>query len=464
MNWVVNETNKTKLKDKRLNDRLQTLLTQLSKTPGDSIPAACQSQADTVAAYRFFDNDKIAPKQILSGHVHASLQRINAQPVVLLVQDTTQLNYVSETDKVFESGTLHRTEKDSYWLHPSVAFTPERVNLGVLGYEFWQRAETDSKNTRKHRPIEDKESMRWLRGYELACAVQAANPDCCIVSVADREADIYEWLLMAYQQPAASKAEFIIRANANRRVDNEEDDDEVDYLWQTLAQAQPLGRYVLELTRTPTRAARTAEIVVRAQSVTFRGPRRPGGALPNIDLYAVFACEENPPIGEVAVEWMLLTSLPALDFGQAQTVIGWYKARWEIELYFRTLKSGCKVEDLRLETDTRLENALTVYMIIAWHLHNMTMQAREHPDSSCEVVFARKEWRMIYALHRKIVPAQPPRLRDVVRLLAQLGGFLARKGDGEPGMKTVWRGYTRLLQALDAVVALNEIREHDICV
>lgn len=460
MNWIENETKAAKFGDKRLNNRLQQVLSKLAHSPFESIPCNCQTAAETLAAYRFFDNHRVTPPEILGGHVTASLARIETQPVVLLAQDTTHLSFEREGEKLFTDGTLHKTEKESYWLHTTVALTPQRINLGMMHHEFWQRDENRPKIRQQKLPIEKKESMRWLRGYEVACAVQKRCKDTCVVSIADREGDIYDWFYNAMQQPLESKAEYIIRASANRRISTPEDDD-VCYLWATMSKANVLGTYTLELARTPTRQARCAEIEVRAQPVSFCGPCHRKKTLPAVDMYAVYAREIAPPKDEAAVEWMLLTSLVTDTFATAQTVVAWYKARWEIELYFRTLKSGCQVEALRLETDTRLENALAIYLMIAWHLHNTTMLARETPNENCERLFKREEWRMIYALMRKPLPSEPPPLRDCVRTLAQVGGFLARKGDGEPGMKTVWRGYVRLLQALDTVDALSACRERN---
>lgn len=222
MDWIADEMKNNRLPDKRLTNRLSNVLRQLSQTPDESVPANCQTWSETLAAYRFFDNDRIDAHDILSGHAHATGERIAAQAVALLVQDTTQLNYVVEGEKLFEQGTLHRTEKDSYWLHPTVAFTPERVNLGIVHHEFWQRPDARQGETRKRRDIPDKESMRWLRGYEIACAVQARCPATCVISVADREGDIYDCFKAVPEQTSAVRAEVIIRANANRRLDTDD--------------------------------------------------------------------------------------------------------------------------------------------------------------------------------------------------------------------------------------------------
>ena len=156
-------------------------------------------------------------------------------------------------------------------------------------------------------------------------------------------------------------------------------------------------------------------------------------------MYAVYAKEKHPPTGEDSIEWMLLTSLPVESEEAAQAVIGWYCARWEIEIYFLVLKQGCQTEELRLETDARLLNCISVYMIIAWRIHVITMHNRERPNIRCDLLFSEREWKTIYLMQKP--PKKPPTLREITQLLAQLGGFLARKRDGEPGVKNIWRGY-----------------------
>jgi hypothetical protein len=178
-----------------------------------------------------------------------------------------------------------------------------------------------------------------------------------------------------------------------------------------------------------------------------------------VQLWAVYARERKPPKGEEPIEWLLLTSVPVEDFSGACLVVQWYRARWEIELFFRVLKQGCQIERLRLETPHRLLNALAIYLIIAWRIHTITMLGRAYPDASCEVVFEPREWRTIYLMqYQSPPPDPPPSLRDTVRALAQLGGFLARTGDGEPGIKAIWQGYQRLhdfLYAIETHLAAN---------
>ncbi|HEV8711233.1 MAG TPA: transposase DNA-binding-containing protein [Candidatus Binatia bacterium] len=170
MSWVANEVAGCRLKDQRLTQRLAVIVERLAAKPTASIPAACHGWGETQATYRFLSNDRVEAEEILGGHSAATVQRIATEPVVLLVQDTTFLEYIK--DLVSKGmGTLRETSRDEHLLHPSVAFTPTRVNLGILHHQFWQRPEEPVGHLRTQCPIEEKESYRWLVGYEVACAV-----------------------------------------------------------------------------------------------------------------------------------------------------------------------------------------------------------------------------------------------------------------------------------------------------
>jgi Transposase DNA-binding/Transposase Tn5 dimerisation domain len=453
--WVAEEMAESQMRDARHAKRLATLLTQLSEQPVSSIPSACQGWAETVAAYRFLANPSVGLAEILSGHKEATLERIRRQEVALLVQDTSFLNYGTLQAKA-GMGTVKERTCDEHLLHVTVAFTPERVNVGVLGAKLWQRPEQPVGHKRKRKPIEEKESYRWLEGYALACEVQHACAGTVVVSVADCEGDIQEWFLDAMGRPGQERAEFVIRAKCNRRL---APGAAQGYLWEELQAAHPLGRVTFELSRQADRPTRQVTLIVRARPVTFHGARRLGGRLPPVQLWAIYARERKPPKGEEPIEWLLLTSVPVEDFAGASLVMQWYRARWEIELFFRVLKQGCQIERLRLAADHRLLNAIAVYLIIAWRIQTITMMGRAYPEASCEVVFEPREWQTIYTIQfHSPPPAQPPPLRDTTRALAQLGGFLARKGDGEPGINSIWQGYQRLhnfIHAIETHLAVN---------
>ena len=445
MGWAEAETDRASLPDARLKRRLTRVLEQLSAQPTASIPAASGTWADTKAAYRLFDNDRVDAVDILDGHSRATLQRIAAESVVLLVQDTTFLSDIRDLQGR-GVGTLRLTKRAEYLLHPSVAFSESRVNLGVLGHHFWQRPQERTGRRRERCLLEEKESYRWLLGYDMACALQVLNPDTLVVNVAAREGDSYEWFLAGeFDEEVPDRAGYLIRAKCNRRVAPGENGS----LWERLAQAPVLGQTTVSITKRPGRRARVATLHVRARTVTFHRAHRRGRNPAPVTVTAVYAREARPPAGETALEWMLLTNLPVDHFAAAQRLIGWYQARWEIELYFRILKQGCRIEDLRLETAQRLERCIAVYLIVAWRLHYLTQIARSRATAPCSQVFSPAEWQTIYVLQKQQPPPkESPSLREIVRMLAQLGGFLARKGDGEPGPETLWRGFNVLRQSM----------------
>lgn len=444
--WVAHEMQAADLPDERLKKRLSTILTCLSKNAANSIPAACQGWSETKSAYRFFDNRRIGLDEILSGHKAATVKRIAKQTMVLLAQDTTFMDLGKE--EAVGLGTLKRNQSDNYLLHPTIAFTPSRSNLGVLGAKLWQRPEKNIAHLRNQKPIEEKESYRWLESYELACEVQSQCPDTLVLSVADREGDIHEWFLLAQNKPIEERAELLVRAKCNRRIQKE--DGEYSRLWEALSVSPVRGQLTIKTPRTGNKPSRSATLNVRIKEVEFRG--RQGKTSRPVFMHAVYAKEACPPKGSAAIEWMLLTSLPVETYKAAETVIGWYCVRWEIEIYFRVLKQGCQIEELQLETDKRLLNCIGVYLVIAWRIHTITMQGRQWPDIRCNILFSEKEWKTIYLMQKKTKPPlKPPTLREVSRMLAQLGGFLARKGDDEPGVKNIWRGYSALQNYIDAL-------------
>lgn len=451
---MANEVAGCRLRDQRLKPRLERILERLGAKPTVSIPAACQGWGETQATYRFLSNGRIEAAEILEGHSQATIQRIEAEAVVLIVQDTTFLEYIKDVAGK-GVGTLRETIREEHLLHPSVAFTPAGENLGVLTHQFWQRPEEPVGHLRAQRPIEEKESYRWLLGYDVACEVQRCCPETLVVSVADREGDIHEWFLDAAERAEEEQAAFVIRAKCNRRVAAQPRD---TYLWEALGEAPVLGRTAVEVAEQAGRTARQARLTVRTRTVTFNRGRRRGGNLPPVSVNVVYVKEEAPPRGEDPLEWMRLTNLPVDDFPTAELIIGWYRARWGIELYFRILKQGCRIEKLRLETPERLERCLAIYMIIAWRLHSLTHLARVYPHAPCTKVFDVKQWQTIYLLQtRKRPPQKPPPLRTMTRMLAQLGGFLARRGDGEPGVETIWRGYMEMRRAVHTLAIAKAV-------
>ena len=184
---------------------------------------------------------------------------------------------------------------------------------------------------------------------------------------------------------------------------------------------------------------------VRAARVRVKAPEEKRGAVPFVDVNAILIREPDPPSGEPGVEWLLLTDLPIGSKAEIEAVIELYTRRWQIELYFHTLKSGCRVEERQLETDHNLLALIAMYMIVAWHVEYLTNLARMAPDLSCATVLDDDEWRAAYALNEmEPPPTTPPPLRVILARIAALGGFHPTKANPHPGSKSVWIGLQRI--------------------
>ena len=448
--WVRTETEKQVMGDVRLNKRLATLLNTLSAEPSKSLPCANDTWSETFAAYRFFDNDKVSFDSIMTGHQAATLDRIRKESVILIPQDTTFLNFATDS-KSKEMGTLRTKDSNQQLLHTSIAITPSRVNLGIVEGSMWQRPEKKTKNSRHTTPIEKKESKRWIDHYLRACDIQEEVPETTVVSIADREGDIHEWFQCAETINENRRANFIVRAKANRAL--ELDEDECVTLWDYINSLKILGKYSVNVPKRNGDPGRSATIDVRVSEVRIRGK---GKARRPLSLYVVLAKEHQPPAGKKGVEWMLLTDLVVEDFEESRVIIEWYRCRWEIEMYFRVIKGSCEIENSRLRNEPRKLNCIAVYMIIAWRLHSISMLSRKIPDRPCTDAFSEKEWTILWRMRKKTPPPKAvPCLRDITRMLAGLGGFLGRKGDGEPGVKTIWEGYDKLLHYIEAADTLG---------
>ncbi len=393
---------------------------------------------ETKAAYRFFDNDKVSPDAIYAAHREATLERMLGQSILLAVQDTCAFNF-----------TLHRATKglgpiakeglSGFFLHSCFAVSTEGVPQGLLAHRLWARPNQD-KETRKppnRRPLEEKESNRWIEVTEEAA--QGLPLGTKVVMVGDRESDIYDLFVLACQKGY----DVLIRAIRNRRLVGDK-----DLLWNKVAKEPILGTTTFIRPRSKDHPEREVTATVQTATVTFQTPvLRRKDKLANPTVNAVLLTETStPPEGEEPVSWLLLTTLPTTSLADALQCLTWYTYRWRIERFHYTLKSGCLIEKLQLETADRLMRALAVFCVVAWRLLWITYHARSSPDAPCTVVLSQTEWSALYAATNRTakIPEQPPDLKTAIRWLAKLGGFLGRKKDGDPGVKVLWRGFRRL--------------------
>ena len=383
-------------------------------------------------------------ESILASHRDAVVERAKGNDTVLARMDTTELNLTSHR-ATKGLGFINQTKQQGMKVHTCFAVSGAGIPLGVLHQQSWSRKQRSGKSKKRRKlPIQEKESYRWL---ETSNAVeQALGNRLPIVHIGDREADIFE----LFAQPREDNAELLIRAEHNRKVDHE-----LDYLKPTVQQAPVLGQVSIAIERDRKRAERTAQLEVRAMNLTLMVPcnhPQPHNLQP-IALNAIWVEEVTPPKdGGPAIRWLLLTTLPIESFEQVWQCVRWYSYRWLIERFHFTLKSGCGIEQLQLKTSTRLLKALATYSVIAWRVMGLLYQSRLTPDAACDCLLQAAEWQL---LRRKFVPKsrskKPPTLQQAVVWIAQLGGFLARKGDGNPGLKTLWRGLRRLQDLMEGL-------------
>jgi Transposase DNA-binding/Transposase Tn5 dimerisation domain len=446
--WIDDELFDLNLGDRRLDERAKALLERFMANPQASINAACHGWSETLAAYRFFDNDKVREDKILEPHRQATIRRMAQYPVTLVVQDTTELDFTGI--EIQGDGPLSYEHRTGFLDHSLVAFTPEGLCLGVLDAQIWARSDEPQLpwKQRKHDPIETKESFRWVQMYRQACAISEEALPTKVVMVADSEADIYEMFVEAEKSPKFCRAEYVIRLCENRALpepDQQAGAEAFHKLFDAIADAPVLARRKLKLSRTPKRRARTAKVEIRAKSITLKPPFRRGQHLAHVTLNVILIREINPPPDEEPIAWLLATSLPIITLAEVERVIDYYICRWQIEVYYRVLKTGCKVEDIQLETADRLKPCLMLYKIVAWRVLYATMLGRECPTLACDVIFVEHEWKSVWTITTDTLPPETaPPLQEFLILLAKLGGYNNRQQDGPPGPQAIWSGMRRM--------------------
>lgn len=447
--WVKDELGKVELGDARLDWRLQDSAAKLAARPTMSINQACEDWADTKATYRLFANDKTTHAKILGPHVQRTQARMKQYDRCLAIQDTTFLDYTHHPEKE-GMGPIGTTQQEMSGLvmHSTLVTNLAGLPLGVLSEQLWSRDETPKQRTAEERrklPIEEKESHKWLVG--LRESVQQKPEQTQLITVGDSEADIFELFDCARHL----ETDLLVRAGQDRSVC----EPEVGRLWATL-EAQPVaGHLDVHVPKREQHPARDTTVAVRYMSLSLQAPKHLRATLGPVALYGILVQEVDPPAGVEALCWLLLTTVPVSCFDDAVERIDWYCHRWQIEILHKILKSGCRIEALQLASDDRLKPLIALYSIIAWRLFWVTFLARTQPHAPATTILAPHELQALYHFHhrRPLPPEVTPTVQQATRWIAQLGGFLNRKGDGHPGVTVMWRGWQRLADIADAFLA-----------
>lgn len=443
--------------DKRLGNRLQVIVEEFGDNPNLSIPAATTSRAEMEAAYRFCDNEKVSPEKILQPHFQATRKRISDHDFALLVQDTTELDLTRPTQQVLGAGPMDSESRRGAFLHPLQAYSLEGLPLGMAWQKCWARDKiatdltlAEKNKKRKERPIEEKESLRWVEGIQAAGEVAQACPETSCVCVGDSEADIYE-LFSASCLNEVENLHLLVRGCQTRATNDKSNwldrTRETSCLYTCSVDVSARSTKIAadkQGKRKKARKARVADVEIRATTVTLRPPYRCDRKLPEVTVNIVLVEETNPPADCEPIQWVLIASLSIDDIEALKMIVQAYCIRWQIEIFFKTIKTGCRVEERQFETLERMLNCIALYSIVAWRIMYLCRLGRECPDLDCEIVFEPCEWKAVYmAVKQKEPPANNPTLNEMIRMIASLGGYVVRKST-QPGPQTLWIGLQRV--------------------
>ena len=455
LNWVEKEFVNVDIGDKRLEKRLITIVKHFANNPYAQIPQAMESFGNAKGAYRFFDNKKVTVDKIINPHINETTKRIKGNKIVLAIQDTTILNYSSHPS-VTNIGPVGNDVNRGLVLHPTLAVLLDNIPLGIIDFNIWVRKEVGNGKDRHELDVKEKESYKWLNSYLATAKLEKELEGVHFVSICDREGDIYELFKEAENIENKDKMpDILIRAAQNRRVEHPQ-----KKLWKHMESQEIAGKEKILVPRKKGVSGRKATLSIRYAEVYIKAPisNKNIKSTDSVKLWVVYAKEENPPDKVEPISWMLLTTIPVENLDQAIEKIEWYMQRWIIELFFKMLKSGCRVEKRQLKDGKRLKNCIAIDAIIAWRVLFLTYIGRAIPDLPASVIFEKYEWEALQAYvntyvnkkKKKRILTKEPLLGEVIKIIAKLGGYLDRKSDGPPGMMTIWEG----LKALHYITAM----------
>ncbi len=373
------------LGDARSNRRAQKILAARGLDPGASFAASFPRWADAKGAYALIENPRtrLNLQTLLAPHAEATLARMAAEPVVLLPQDTTSLNYhtLRQTTGL---GPINAQGTRGLHLHRLHAWRPDGIPLGILAAQVWARPPVSDTRARNAQSLNEKESARWREALQGGAAAARRLPHTQIVVLADREGDLYE--MYDGVQNGPPNLPVLIRAQHDRRLESHEK------LWACLAAQPPGESRELYVPRRGAPPARTATVEIRWATVTIQAPAvGPKKGWPALTLRALWVHEPHPPAGIAPLGWMLLTDLPLRDAAEAWEKAAWYARRWGIEEWHRALKSICRVEQREFKTAAHLQRVLAFDLILAWRILALIKLGRVLPQAPASLIYTPEE-------------------------------------------------------------------------
>ncbi|MFL5697662.1 MAG: IS4 family transposase [Ktedonobacteraceae bacterium] len=461
--WAEHTFGSVRLGHQDRTERAVKMAQAIAHDPSASLPAQMQSGAATQAAYRFLQTPQVSYEHLIAPHVQQTRQAAREQPQVLLIQDTTEVDY-QQHPTTTGLGPIGNGSHHGYLVQSVLAVRPStREVLGLAHQEPFLRQPAPKGETAWQRKQRERESQVWERSVQ---AIGSPPPGVQWIHVGDRGSDMFPLLWLCRQL----QCDCVVRAAQDRNVDllveqgeapvaarshhkrppEQSGEPTPQHLRAVVRSWSAQGEQELALEASKQVQARSADVRISWGSLRLLPPRSPQQAEQRpLVVWVVHVWEPAPPEGIEAVEWILLTSVPVSTLEQAWERVDWYRARWIVEDYHQGLKTGCSIEQRQLQSYEGLRRLLGLLAPTAVRLLQLRAAARQSPQQAASQVLPQDVVQLVAVLAE--VPAAQLTTQQCWYTIARYGGYLRRPRRGPPGWKTLWKGWFSIQAMLEGV-------------
>src|SRR5713226_1350741 len=463
LQWAEYTFGNVRLGDQRRTERAVEIASAIAHNPAASLPAQMQDEAATEAAYRFLQMPDVTYEKLIEPHVQQTREEARAQRQVLLIQDTTEVDY-QQHPTTTGLGPIGNGTHHGYLLQSVLAVVPgSREVLGLMHQEPFLRQPAPKSETRRQREQRERESQVWERSVQ---AIGTPPAGVQWIHVGDRYSDIFSFLSLCRQQ----QCDFVVRAAQDRCVDLlvEQADTPLpprshhrrragqpaaakpQHLFEVVRGWAAVGEQDVPLEASKQTKARVAHVVISFGCLRLLPPEhQQASQVRPLVVWVVRVWEPSPPEGVEALEWVLLTSVPTATLAQAWERVDWYRARWIVEDYHQGLKTGCSIEERQLQSYEALRRLLGLLAPTAVRLLQLRAVARETPERLASEILPTDLVQVVALLAK--VPAAALTAQQCWHAIARCGGYLRRRSSGPPGWKTLGKGWFYVQTLLEGV-------------
>jgi len=465
LQWAEYTFGSVRLGDVRRTERAVEIASAIAHNPAASLPAQMQDEAGTEAAYRFLQMPDVTYEKLIGPHVTQTRAQARKQQQVLLIQDTTEVDY-QQHPTTTGLGPIGNGTHHGYLLQSVLAVVPaSREVLGLMHQEPFLRHPAPKGETRREREQRERESQVWERSVQ---AIGAPPAGVSWIHVGDRYSDIFALLSLMRQQ----QCDFVVRAAQDRCVDllveqadapvarrwhhsrraGQEAEPKPQHLFEVVRGWPAVGEQELHLDATKQAKARVARVVISFGCLRLLPPQhQQSSELRPLVVWVVRVWEPEPPEDVEGLEWVELPSVPTAMVEQAWQRVDWYRARWIVEDYHQGLKTGCSIELRQLQSYEALRRLLGLLAPTAVRLLQLRAAARDTPERLASEILPLDLVQVVALLTKVPVPAAELTAQQCWYTIARYGGYLRRRSGGPPGWKTLWKGWFYIQALLEGV-------------